>query len=83
MRHSPGEAEGPAHRTQDLPGRSGLTCTEAATRIDHPATTSKDVANRHAWMADAYRRAGKIGQAISHRNCERALLEAQLEPRSG
>ena len=50
----------------------------AARRIGDPSTMTKDLANRHAWMADAYRAAGDWPNAVRHRDSELALLERQL-----
>lgn len=50
----------------------------AARRTGDPSAMIKDLANRHAWMADAYRAAGDWPNAVRHRDSELALLDRQL-----
>ncbi|HEX8448815.1 MAG TPA: toll/interleukin-1 receptor domain-containing protein [Allosphingosinicella sp.] len=50
----------------------------AARRSGSPEETGKDIANRHAWLADAYRAAGNPSEAVKHRETERKIIERLL-----
>jgi hypothetical protein len=49
----------------------------AAQRPDDVKAQS-DLANRHAWLADAYREAGDLGHALAHRRAEGRILEGLM-----
>lgn len=56
-----------------------LTHMEAAARTSsHPQDYAADIANRHAWLADAYRELGDLKSARSERIKQQTLLEASI-----
>ncbi|USQ97368.1 TIR domain-containing protein [Caulobacter sp. RL271] len=55
---------------------------EVANRVeDGRRAVASDMVNRHAWMADAYQRAGDLARARAERDQEAMILAAQLAER--
>lgn len=55
--------------------RAGLARMEAAAAAaEDPASYARDLATRHAWLADAWRENGNPAQARAHRLAEEAIL---------
>jgi MTH538 TIR-like domain (DUF1863) len=50
----------------------------AAERLPHDQATLRDVANRHAWLADAYRKVGNLEAARARRREEAVIIDRLL-----
>jgi tetratricopeptide (TPR) repeat protein len=57
---------------------------EAARRVPDPSSMDGDLANRHAWLADAWFRNDRADLSLSHRKIQERILSAMLarDPRN-
>lgn len=55
---------------------ASLAYMERAARVSSAGALTSDLANRHAWLADAYVAAGDRNRALFHRHAQEKLLSA-------